>query len=193
MVPRVENLRRIAALVVAATFFVAATAGAVEIEGVAFPDRRQLSGTLLRLIGVGLLRYRVIFRGYVAALYLGEQVTPERALEDVPRRLEIEYFWSIPAKGFAEATIRGITRNVDAETRLRLRSRIDEINALYEDVGPGDRYSLTYVPGNGTELALNGEARGVIEGADFSSALFSIWLGSDPLDPKLRDQLLAER
>jgi hypothetical protein len=193
MVPRVKNLRRIAALALAASCLISATAGAVEIEGVAFPDRRQLSGTLLRLIGVGLLRYRVLFKGYVAALYLGEQVPPERALDDVPRRLEIEYFWSIPAEGFAEATIRGIARNVDADTRRRLRSRIDEINALYEDVEPGDRYSLTYVPGNGTELALNSEARGVIEGADFSSALFSIWLGNDPLDPKLRDQLLAKQ
>jgi len=186
-----KTLRRITATLVAAACLAPATVLAAEIEGVSFPDRYQLSGTLLRLIGVGLLRYRVLFKGYVAALYLGEQVPPRRVLEDVPRRLEIEYFWSIPAEGFAEATSRGIARNVDAETQQRLRDRIDQINALYEDVEPGDRYALTYVPGSGTELALNGEPRGVIAGADFSSALFSIWLGDDPLDAKLRDELLA--
>jgi hypothetical protein len=33
----------------------------------------------------------------------------------------------------------------------------------------------------------------VIEGADFSSALFAIWLGEQPLDESLRRQLLASR
>ena len=112
-------------------------------------------------------------------------------LEDVPRRLEIEYFWPIKAEGFAKATVEGISRNVDPETLDQLQGRIDRINGLYEDVEPGDRYSLTYVPGVGTELALNGEPKGVIEGADFSSALFGIWLGEKPLDRSLKKQLLA--
>ena len=64
-------------------------------------------------------------------------------------------------------------------------------DALYEDVEPGDRYALTYAPGVGTELALNGRRLGVLEGADFSAALFSIWIGDEPLDESLRDQLLT--
>ena len=69
-----------------------------------------------------------------------------------------------------------------------LRGKID---ALYQDVEPGDRYALTYVPGAGTELAKNGEPLGVIPGADFASAYFAIWLGDDPIDASLRDQLLS--
>jgi hypothetical protein len=64
---------------------------------------------------------------------------------------------------------------------------------MYEDIEPGDRYALTYVPGVGTELSRNGRSLGVIEGADFSSALFSIWLGERALDDSLRRQLLASR
>jgi hypothetical protein len=60
-------------------------------------------------------------------------------------------------------------------------------------VEPGDRYSLTYVPGVGTELARNGEPLGVVPGAEFSSALFAIWLGDEALDEPLREQLLARR
>ena len=41
------------------------------------------------------------------------------------------------------------------------------------------------------ELALNGEVRGLIEGADFGAAVFSIWLGDEPLDPKLKRALLG--
>jgi hypothetical protein len=62
---------------------------------------------------------------------------------------------------------------------------------LYVDVQPGDRYSLTYIPGRGTELALNGEPRGVIEGAEFAAALFSIWIGREPIDKSFKNQILG--
>jgi hypothetical protein len=153
-------------------------AGAAEIEGVCFSDTLTVGDTQLRLHGTGLLRYRVLIKGYVAALYLadsfGEGVTPTTVLADAPRRLEIEYYWAIPAEGFAEATVEGIARHTDRETFERLRERIDRLNSTYEDVEPGDRYALTYLPGVGTELARNGRSLGVIEGADFSSALFAI-------------------
>ncbi len=109
----------------------------------------------------------------------------------MPRRLEIEYFWAIPADKFANATVEGISRSTDPATFERLRRSIDRINQLYEDVEAGDRYALTYVPGVGTELALNGRRLGVVEGADFSAALFAIWIGEESLDESLRRQLLA--
>jgi hypothetical protein len=172
-------------------------AGAAEIEGVRFLDALTVGDTQLRLHGTGLLRYRVFIKGYVAALYLadafGERVTPTNVLADAARRLEIEYFWAIPAEGFAEATIEGIARHTDRETFERLRERIDRLNSTYEDIEPGDRYALTYLPGVGTELARNGRRLGVIEGADFSSALFAIWLGERAVDDSLRRQLLARR
>ena len=82
-------------------------------------------------------------------------------------------------------------RNVDPKTFQRLRSQIDHHNSLYEDVQPGDRYSLTYIPGTGTELALNGEPMGIIEGADFATAVFSIWLGRKPICKSFKKQILG--
>jgi hypothetical protein len=187
--------RKLIAVVLAAAFLSEQSARAAEIEGVGFAESMSVGASELRLHGTGLLRYRVFFKGYVAALYLGEafgeEATPRAVLADVPRRLEIEYFWAIPADKFAEATVEGIARGTDPETFDRLRSRIDRINQLYEDVEPGDRYALTYVPGVGTELALNDRRLGVLEGADFSAALFAIWVGDEPLDESLRRQLLA--
>ena len=109
----------------------------------------------------------------------------------MPKRLEIEYFYAIAADGFANATDVGIAANVDTPTFEALKPRIARLNALYRDVRPGDRYALTYLPGVGTELALNGKRLGVIEGADFAVALFSIWLGPKPLDVPLKTQLLG--
>jgi hypothetical protein len=167
---------------------------AAEVEGVKFQERLSLGATELRLHGVGLMRYRVLIKGYVAALYLAEpfdgEASPSAVLADVPRRIEIEYFWPIPAEALARITNAGVARNVDEETLERLRAPLERLGDMYEDVDPGDRYSLTYLPGVGTELALNGEPQGVVEGAALSAALFAIWLGERPIDESLREQLL---
>ena len=63
---------------------------------------------------------------------------------------------------------------------------------MRQHVQPGDRYSLTYIPGVGTELALNGTPRGVIEGADFAAAIFSLWLGENPFDRQFKQALLGK-
>ncbi len=51
--------------------------------------------------------------------------------------------------------------------------------------------ALTYIPGTGTELALNGRPMGVIEGADFAAAIFSLWLGENPYDKRFKNALLG--
>ncbi|MGI9430809.1 MAG: chalcone isomerase family protein [Myxococcota bacterium] len=170
-----------------------APAHAGTIEDVEFAESVEVADTSLSLSGLALLRYRVLFKGYVAGLYLPSGTQPVRALEDVPKRLELEYFWSIEGQAIAEAGDELLRRNVDAGTFAALGDRLRQINALYEDVEPGDRYALSYAPGVGTELSKNGRALGVIPGADFAKAYFSIWLGNAPLDESFRDQLFRGR
>jgi hypothetical protein len=163
---------------------------AAEIEGVNFDDRYTTAGTSLALRGTGLLRVMVFAKVYVGALYLPEDCPSTLALSDVPKRLEVEYFRSIAGDDFGSATHKKISENVNSKAYDRLRSRIEYHNSLYQDVQPGDRYALTYIPGKGTELALNGEPKGVVEGADFAAALFSIWLGSKPISESMKKELL---
>lgn len=165
--------------------------GAADIEGVRFADQIRSREVTLRLRCVGLLRYKLFIKAYVAALYLGDGTAPDDVLADVPKRLEINYFWSIDAADFGRAGEEILKRNVDDGTFVTLRPRLDRINAWYRDVKPGDRYSLTYLPGVGTQLALNGAEIGVIDGADFAKAYFRIWLGDKPIDADLREQLLG--
>jgi hypothetical protein len=159
------------------------------IEGVPFARRHGLEGAALELRSLGLLRWYFL-KGYVAALYLGDGVAPAAALDDVPKRLEIHYFHGIPGEKFGPAAESVLARSLDPARLAALRERVDHMASLFEDVRPGDRYSLTYVPGRGTELAKNGEPLGSVPGADFAAAYFGIWLGADPLDRDLRDQLL---
>ena len=178
----------VGALVIAA--WTVQPSAATELEGVHFADQYRSGNVTMRLSCVGLLRYKLFIKAYVAALYLGEGAASGDVFADVPKRLELSYFWSISSADFGKAGDAILAQNVDAQTFEVLRPRLDRINALYRDVKPGDRYSLTYVPGVGTELALNGSPLGVIDGADFGAAYFRIWLGDHSIDVRLRDQLL---
>jgi hypothetical protein len=162
------------------------------IEGVTFPGSYTGDGVVLHLQSAALLRYKIVFRGYVVGLYLPEGADPSSVLEDLPKRMEFSYFWSIPGREFGKAGEKVLARNVDESMMERLRGRLDRIDRAYRDIRPGDRYALTYVPGRGTELSHNGIPLTVIEGADFAAAYFSIWLGEKPLDDGLKKELLRK-
>ena len=164
-----------------------------EIEGVTFPVRIEAGATHLPVFGLGLLRYRVFFRGYAGALYLPESAVASQALEDLPKALELSYFWAIKGPLFAQAADDLLARNQTPAALEALRERLDRLNQLYQDVEPGDRYRLTYVPEMGLTLSLNGTPLGTIPGADFAAAYFGIWLGDAPLSLSFRDQLFAGR
>jgi hypothetical protein len=165
-------------------------ASALTVEKVTFADSVTIGGTLVPLRNAALLRYLKFIKAYVAALYLPEGVTAEKVLSDVPKRLEINYLVSIKGPDFGKGAEPTLRLNQTPAELAKLRSRIDRINGIYRDVKPGDRYALTYLPGRGTELALNGRPLTVIEGADFAAAYFGIWLGRDSIDDNLKRDLL---
>jgi len=180
------------AIVLVAVAFVLLASGpdAAEIDGAYFKESLIVNSTTLTLAGTGLLRYWG-FKAYVGAFYLEAGSPIDGALSDRAKRIELQYKRSIKGQDFGPATDKSIAKNIDPAALKRLRPRIDYHNSLYEDVQPGDRYALTYIPGRGTELALNGESKGVIEGADFAAAVFSIWLGSKPMNKSFKEQILG--
>jgi hypothetical protein len=169
-----------------------ASGGARVVEGVVFPKIYEGMGVSLPLRNAALLRYKIIFRGYVVGLYLPEGTDSDSALGEVPKRLEFQYFWDIPGQAFGKTGEEILARNVDAGTLSSLRDRLERIRRAYRDVKAGDRYALTYRPGSGTELSFNGTPLVVVEGDDFAAAYFSIWLGRHPIDEKLKEDLLRK-
>ena len=185
-----KSRRRITTVLLVFSLAVLPADGA-QIEGVLFDDTVQIDQTRFYLQGTALLRYLVVFKGYVGAFYLPENIDPRRALADVPRHLVLEYFHAIKASQFAKATRLTIAENLTAEERKRLAPAIDRLAGAYRDVTPQDRYALTYFPGQGTRLTLNDKTLMVIPGADFSRAVFSIWIGPHPIDTAFRDRVLG--
>ena len=187
------NCRMPSALLIFLTLIFAAPSSqkAAELEGTYFEENLTVGNTSLSLTGVGLLRYWG-FKAYVGALYVEAGVKADDALSDRAKRIEIEYLRAIRGEDFGPAADKAISKNVDPETYERLRPQIDLHSSFYEDVKPGDRYSLTYIPGIGTELALNGQPKGIIEGTDFAKAVFSIWLGPEPINDSFKAQILGQ-
>lgn len=158
-----------------------------------FPESINIEGLMLERKGVSKLTVRLVFDVYVAALYQMPESGPADVLSDQPRRLEIEYLRAISSKAFIDAGDDMLTAQHTAEEIASIRSGIDQINTLYQDVRKGDRYTLTYIPGTGTELSFNGETRGIIPGDDFARIYFSIWLGENNPYKSFRDQLVGLR
>lgn len=168
-----------------------AVAAGREIDGVVFPDRHVIAGEPLELRGAAVLRWRVLFRAYAAGLYVPPATPVGDVLGNVPKRLEIEYFWPIGAEDFGRAADQLLRETLDEGTLERLRPRLDELHEAFEPILPGDRYALTYHPVTGTELSKNGRPLAVIHGADFAAAYFSMWLGERPIDLSMREALLG--
>ena len=170
---------------------VAAPAPAADIQGVYFSDRLHIESHHLTIRGTGLFRYLGLFHAYVGALYVDEPSPTADVLGDTAKRLELEYFHRIKGEDFAAATRKLLTRNLAPDTFARLKNDIDRFNDLYEDVQPGDRYALTYIPGVGTELALNGRPVDRVKGVELATALFSMWIGRQPMNASFKRQLLG--
>ncbi len=191
MIDRGRSIRpkRIACGLLAAVL--AMPAWAVVEAGVEFAPAVRSNAGELQLCSTALLRYLTIFKGYSAGLYMADCDARREVLRDVPKRLDLSYFWAIDGEQFADAAEELLAQSVPEVELERLRPRLDLLHRSYRSVQPGDRYTLTYLPGRGTELALNGESLATIEGADFARVYFGIWLGDRPIDASFRDALIG--
>lgn len=170
---------------------VAAVVVAGEVAGVKMPDTVAVEGKTLKLNGMG-LRKKVVFKVYVAGLYLE---TPSPAGEaviasDQVKRMQLSVLRSLKAAQVTEAIAEGFEKNSKAQMGA-LKDRLSKFNAMFSDVVEGDQILMTYVPGKGTLVSVKGAEKGAVEGKDFADALFSVWLGSNPVQEDLKKALLG--
>lgn len=164
---------------------------AVEIKNVRFSDTLVVDQIELTLTGVAVLKWAMLFDVYAGAFYLPGGVPGRAWSNDVPKRLELSYFRALEAKGFADASDQLLRDTLEPAEYQALAKRLQTFYGFFQDVKPGDRYSINYIPEKGTELRLNERPLGSVPGADFAAAYFGIWLGAEPISKGFRDRLLA--
>ncbi|HYB53807.1 MAG TPA: chalcone isomerase family protein [Thermoanaerobaculia bacterium] len=177
------------AAALALTFASALRAG--EVEGVRMADTVVAEGKTVKLNGMG-LRTRIIFKVYVAGLYLENPSHDPSAIiqSDQVKRVELGIVRSLTGAQVAEAIGQGFEQNSKSQMGA-LKARLDKLESWIPDVDKGDSIVLTYVPGKGTIVWARLTERGVIEGKDFSDALLSVWLGPNPVQADLKRKLLG--
>lgn len=177
-------------LVVILLVLMAGPGQAVEIKGVRFSDTVVVGQAELKLNGVAVLKWAMLFDVYAGAFYLPSGLPGQTWSKDVPKRLELSYFREIEGKGFAEASDKLLQDNLLPAEYQALEKRLQTFYGFFRDVKPGDRYSINYLPEKGTELRFNENPLGHVPGADFAAAYFGIWLGDEPISKEFRDRLL---
>jgi len=84
-----------------------------------------------------------------------------------------------------------MARNIGEEKAKSFTRELAAFNKLYQDVKAGQRYTITFLPGKGLEMALDGQILGLVLGDAFGSAYLSIWLGPDPVSKGLQEGMFT--
>lgn len=168
-------------------------ASAKELNGVTFPDKKQVAESALVLNGLGLRQATMLnVSVYVAALYVASPSSDPHVIlgSNTPKELSLRFVRDVGASDLKKAWDEGFAKNARAELPA-LKARIEKLKSLTPDIKKGEQLTFTLKPGTGVEVSINGVVKGLVEGDDFSKALLSIWLGDNPPNPKLKTGLLG--
>ena len=165
---------------------------ASDVAGVVLPDATQVGGKMLVLNGLG-LRTKFVLNIYVVGLYLERKSSdPDAILQaDVPKRIVMHYLHGVSKSQIADAFVESYNEYASA-TKESLKDDLDRLLGVLESVEKGDEMVLSYVPGTGTTLAINGREKLTIAGPEFAKMLLSVWLGPKPSNEDLKRRLLGQ-
>lgn len=168
---------------------------ALELEGVRLADKVQAGAQPLVLNGAG-VRTRLIFKVYVAALYLPQKQASAATIlsDEKERRVALHILRDLSSDKLLGAMNEAIAANHTPAELAALDTQLKQLARIFEavrEVKEGDVVTLDYLPATGTHIAVNGVSRGVIAGVAFNRALLKIWLGSQPVQDDLKKGLLG--
>ena len=155
------------------------------------PEVVSVAGRELRLNGMDVRKEKAFLKVYVVALYL-ERPTPDARAAittDEAKRIVIRMLRDVSREQFVQAVETGIMRN-SGPAMPTLRARLDLLEQALPALKKGNVLDFTYLPGAGTLVRGQGQEM-TIPGKDFADALFSVWLGSKPINGDPQAQVVG--
>jgi hypothetical protein len=158
-------------------------AAAATLADVTLPDRIDTGGANaqpLVLNGLG-LRKKFFIKIYVGGLYLpAKEPAAARVLAaDAPRRMVFHFLYSVSARQMCDAWDEGLADN-SPKAAPDVRASFKALCGDMEDIPSGHEMALTYVPGEGTRVEVNGKLKGTLAGKPFADAVLASWIGPKP-------------
>lgn len=158
----------------------ALTAGAATVGGVNVADSVTVNNQKLVLNGAA-LRKKFVVKVYVGSLYLTSKQTSATAIlsADSPRRQVMHFLYDVDKEKMADAWSEGLrdnTPNASPEVKTAFKT----LSGWMENMKAGQTIVLTYAPGIGTTVEVNGKNKGTLGGKAVSDAILNTWIGSKP-------------
>ncbi len=171
----------------------ASVALAAEVGGVKLDDKVSMGAQDLVLNGAG-VRTRVVFKVYVASLYLPQKAADlAGVLSKSPRRIQLNILRTLSGDQLVDALNEGLAENNTAAELAAVKPQVEALATImksFKEVKEKDVVTLDFVDG-ATRIGLNGEAKGSISGDAFNQALTRVWLGDKPVQADLKKSLLG--
>lgn len=168
------------------------TLTAKEVAGIDVADTITLADTELQLNGAG-TRSKFFMDLYVGALYLPQKA---QSTADVLSQEQVAIRLTITSSMIStEKMTDGINSGFDSATSgntAPIQPQIAQFLALFsEEIVEGDQFTFAISKTTGVTSYKNGQLQTTIEGEDFRIALLNIWLGEDPAQASLKEEMLG--
>lgn len=170
------------------------TAMAETIADVELKPSIEAGQTDLSYYGAG-IRSKFFMKLYVGSLYAAKPGLDAEAVVagDTISAVRLNILSGmITSERMIETIEEGFDKASDGNV-APLRQRLDSFVAVFDQkIEVGDQFTLVALPGKGVEAYKNGELLTVVEGDDFRQTLLAIWLGNDPADDGLKDDMMGQ-
>ena len=170
-----------------------ALTAAPQIAGVSLEDKVIYDNYDYKLKGAG-IRKKLVLKLYVGSLYTNREAEDTDKILKGPVasviRLDI-ISGIITSKLMKETVQEGFEKAMEGDTSS-LQNEIDNFIAVFsEEINKGDQFTFVSLPGVGVTAYKGTEKLTVVLDDKFREVLFSIWLGNDPADKKLKKKMMG--
>ena len=177
------------------TLSVPLSALALEVKGVKVDETAQVGGNALVLNGAG-VRTKMVFKVYVAALYLTQKQTDANAVisDTGNKRVSMHFLRELSSEKLLHGMNEGFEDNNNKVGMTAIEPQMKAFRQMMiyaKAVKEGDVIALD-LTSTGTQVSLNGKLLGLIEGVAFNQALLRVWLGGKPVDAQLKKAMLGQ-
>ncbi len=176
----------------AALLVASVPAFATDVAGVKVPESIVVDGMALQLNGAGVRTKAVVFvkvKVYVGALYLPKKMSEAAAIValDQPKAVRMTFLRGVDRSSILGAFQDGFESN-SKEQLAEVLPKLKLLEpAIPDEVKEGQVLAVTYVPGQGTVVGVEGGKPVTVEGKVFADAIFRNWLGPKPADGGIED------